>query len=262
MMPIPMSRHFKKLSVFVIFFCFIYASISSAQSDDWWNNIENDRRSKVMEELALGMDPNVKTREGQPAIMMAIQQQSWSVYDLLRQHRHIDLNAINAHDETPLMYLAVLGETQRAQELIKQGALVRRLGWTPLHYAASKGHTDTAQLLLKEGALVNSPAPDGTSPLMMAALSGERSTVDLLLNAGADVNAVNLQQLNAADWARSKNNTQLANYLDNYEKAMHTPAKDPAFNPESSARSNSQTNEDNNSSRYFDLNRFDEPVVP
>src|SRR5690606_1924021 len=184
------SRALNRVAYLVVIVGALFTTSLHAQNERWWNHIENDRRSQLMEELAQGADPNIKDASGLPAIMFAIQHQSWDVYELLRQHRQIDVNAVNAHDETPLMYLAILGETARMQQLIKQGAEVRRLGWTPLHYAASKGNAETAQFLLKQGALVNAPAPDGTSPLMMAALSGDRATVELLLKNGADASAV------------------------------------------------------------------------
>src|SRR5690606_12956891 len=133
---------------------------------------------------------------------------------LLVRHRNIDVNAVNAHDETPLMYLAVVGQTERAADLIKRGAQVNRLGWTPLHYAASKGHVDTIKLLLANKAIVIAPSPDGTSPLMMAAYAGSEESVRVLLKAGADVTARNLRGEDAAVWARRKHHDGLAAQLD------------------------------------------------
>ena len=257
--------YFLRYIVYSLAFLGLFFSLTvHAQSGSWWNHIENDRASQLRQELASGADPNIKTSDGQPAIMMAIQHQSWNAYDLLRQQKSINVQVTNSHDETPLMYLAVLGETERMQGLIRQGAQVKRLGWTPLHYAASKGHTAAAELLLSEGALVNSPAPDGTTPLMMAGLSGSRATAELLLQNGADVNAVNLQNLDAADWARSKNNTRLASFLDEYKRRIHAPAiNEPEPSKPSRASSNtSQNDAPTGSNRYFDLKRFDEPVSP
>lgn len=112
------------------------------------------------------------------------------------------------------MYLAVVGETKRAQALIRRGALVNRLGWTPLQYAASKGHLDTVKMLLANKALVNAPAPDGTTALMMAALANSEPVVQLLLHAGADVTTQNLNGYDAAKWARIKKHEHLAVKLD------------------------------------------------
>lgn len=180
----------------------IGAAVHAETPESWWVDVINDRVSNVREELARGTDPNLVDAEGLPALMLAIRSGAWGVYDALLAHRRIDINAENKHGETALMYLALLGETERAAALIKRGAEVNRLGWTPLHYAASRGQTDTARMLVRQGAVVYAPAPDGTTPLMMAAFSGNRETVQFLLDQGADATAINLNKHTAADWAR------------------------------------------------------------
>ncbi|MBC7202288.1 MAG: ankyrin repeat domain-containing protein [Pusillimonas sp.] len=187
----------------------------NATTGNWWIDIANDRVDAVKTELALGEDPNVRNDKGQPAIMQAIQDQAWGVYDLLARHRDLDPNIANRYDETPLMYLAIVGDVERARALIKRGAKVNRLGWTPLHYAASKGNVEMVNMLLQAGAIVDAPAPDGTTSLMMAAYSGDEATVRAILAAGAEPTTQNLQKLDAADWARNKEFVSLADRLDN-----------------------------------------------
>lgn len=262
---------------------------SASVSKDWWVDIANDRVEQIRTQLALGDDPNAVNKDGQPSLMLAIQEGAWKVYDLLVRHRQIDVNAVNGHDETPLMYLAVIGETKRASDLIAKGAKVNRLGWTPLHYAASKGHLETVKLLLSHKALVNAPSPDGTSPLMMAAYAGSEDVVRVLLAAGADVTARNLRGEDAALWARRKNHNQLAAKLDDLSdrvlksraaraasgsQAMPSDpghvqtldtSKDPVPeavqraepSPDSSSTAQGQGEEAGSTSRYFDLDRFE-----
>lgn len=185
----------------------------AANASDWWVDIANDRASNVKTLLARGVDPNKLSPKGQPAIMQAIRDGAWGVYDVLAANQKTALNAININRETPLMYLAVLGQTKRAQDLIRRGAMVNRLGWTPLQYAASTGKLETAKMLIANKAIVNAPAPDGTTALMMAAHSGSEAMVRLLLDHGAEVTTQNLQKLNAADWATNNKHTELAAML-------------------------------------------------
>jgi len=186
---------------------------ASASPDSWWVYVHNDKVADVNALLAKGADPNVRYSNGQPALMRAVVDNAWKVFDALAADPRTDLNATNPANETALMYLAVAGQTERAKALISRGAQVNRLGWTPLHYAASKGNLDTAKLLLSHKAMVNAPSPEGTTPIMMAAFSGEMPMVQLLLNAGADITTRNLKGQNAVDWAIAGKQTWLADDL-------------------------------------------------
>ncbi|MBP6017940.1 MAG: ankyrin repeat domain-containing protein [Burkholderiaceae bacterium] len=250
------------------------SAVGAAVPSDWWVNIANDRVTQVQQMLGRGVDPNEFSSDGQPAIMQAIRDGAWKVYDVLVKSKKTDVNAVNVNDETPLMYLAVVGETARAQALIQRGAQVNRLGWTPLHYAASKGHLDMARLLITKQAIINAPGPDGTTPLMMAAYSGSAAMVQLLLDAGADVTTLNLQKQDAADWARLKKHTDLGTKLDVLTQKVlaqraamrqagtSTPPQgterlrlDQANGP-STPSATQDTEGAASTSKYFDLDRF------
>lgn len=255
----------------------VFSTTVVAESPNWWVDITNDRVEKVKTELAMGEDPNVKTADGQPAIMQAIQEQAWGVYDLLASHRKLDVNITNKNNETPLMYLAIVGDVGRAKALVARGAKINRLGWTPLHYAASKGNLDMVRYLVANKALVDAPSPDGTTPLMMAAFSGNSDTVRALLDAGAEVTTQNLSKLDAADWARNKNFTSLADRLEdliNKTLAQRragsaprnvAPARAAALPPSvpqskedaPELASDNAPEESGSTSRYFDLDRFE-----
>jgi len=187
---------------------------AAATPRNWWVYVHNDNAAEVRQLLAAGADPNVRYKNGQPALMRAVVDGAWQVFDVLAADPRTDLEAVNPANETALMYLAVAGQTERARALIQRGAKVNRLGWTPLHYAASKGRVDTAKLLLAHQAMVNAPSPDGTTPLMMAGFSGSRDMVQLLLDAGADVTTRDLKGKNAADWADAGKAGTLARQLD------------------------------------------------
>lgn len=245
------------------------SSAVSAASANWWIDLANDRVDAVKTELALGEDPNVRNDKGQPAIMQAIQDRAWGVYDLLSRHRDLNPNIANNYDETPLMYLAIVGDITRAKALIERGAKVNRLGWTPLHYAASKGNVEMVTLLIQAGAIVDAPAPDGTTPLMMAAFSGDEATVRAILAAGAEPTTQNLQKLDAADWARNKEFTSLADRLEALiQRTLSqrgsgvggaTPGGQPKGPPAKVTLEPSATQQEAQSgtSHYFDLGRFE-----
>lgn len=239
-------------------------SAQAANPKDWWVDITNDRSSRVNVMLQQGADPNEVSPSGQPGLMLAIRNGSWDVYDVLVNDQKTALNAINVNRETALMYLAVVGETDRAKDLIRRGALVNRKGWTPLHYAASTGKLETAQMLLENDADVNAKAPDGTTPLMMAAYAGSEPVTRLLLDAGADVHLRTNQSYSAVDWAGFKSHTSLAQKLQALMERQTADVTAPAvLDPSPAATPSSATDtQPAPTSRYFDLDRFDEPATP
>lgn len=249
------NRHFRQRFALGAASLCVSISALAAVPDVWWIDVANNRETEVKRSLARGVDPNATNAEGLPSLMLAIRTGSWKVYDALLANRKTRIEVENQHGETPLMYLALLGETERARDLIRRGAKVNRLGWSPLHYAASKGQLETARMLLEHGAIVNAPAPDGTTPLMMAAFSGKREVVQLLLDRGADTTAINLSKLTAADWAREKGHDSLADELDALARRVQA-RREGRGEPEPAPTAPAKPAE-SGSSRYFDLDRFE-----
>lgn len=247
----------RTLVVLVFLSAFLSGLAQAANPKDWWVSVSNDRAETVRQMLARGADPNEISPAGQPALMQAIRDGAWAVYEVLLEDRATVLNAINVNRETALMYLAVLGETGRAEDLIRRGAMVNRKGWTPLHYAASKAHLETAGMLLRHGAQVNARAADGTTPLMMAAYGGSEPMVRLLLEHGADSRLKTNQDYDAADWAGFKAHTHLQAKLHDLVQRLESGQTDAALTrPAPSARQQAE-NMAAGTGRYFDLERFE-----
>jgi len=248
---------------------------------DWWSAIRRDDARTVQDMLLRRVDPAALNDQGNPALTQAARDQSWQVFDLLATTAGVDVDQANALNETPLMYLAILGETERAKKLIQAGAQVNRLGWTPLHYAASKAQMGMAQLLIDRGAIINAPGPDGTTPLMMAALSGKQEMATLLLSQGADPTMFNVTGETAVDWANKQNHQRMAAWLAAESQAFaarrqagaqaarpragHSiaellPRGIPGSNSIASELPQQQAaprKDESSFSRYFDLDRFD-----
>ncbi len=189
-----------------------WAAQASAE-EDFWVAIRNDRASQVKTLLGRGMDPNAVNDLSNTAMLEAIKEASWKVYDVLLADRRIDVNLKNRLGEAPLMYLAIRGETQRMAALIERGAQVNQPGWTALHYAAAMGHDDAIRLLIEHYAYIDAESPEKMTPLMIAARQNRFSSVKLLLDEGADGYFKDAKGKNAVDIARDAANTQLANDL-------------------------------------------------
>jgi ankyrin repeat protein len=166
--------------------------LSAAQRDDGY---------RVMTLLVRGVDPNVRDAKGQTALHIALREDSEKALTSLLKHPQLDVNALNAAGETPLMLAAIGGRLGASKQLVGRGAQINREGWTPLHYACSGPDNGVARWLLAQGADIDARSPNGSTPLMLAAGYGGLSTAEMLLQAGAKPGLLNEQGLTAADFA-------------------------------------------------------------
>ncbi|MDX3905431.1 MAG: ankyrin repeat domain-containing protein [Pigmentiphaga sp.] len=197
-----------------LWWCALAVSTAHAgATEDFWIAIRNDRASAVKSMLARDMEPNMTNELSNTPLLEAIKEESWGVYDALLADKRTDINRKNRLQESPLMYLAILGQTERMEALIARGAEVNQPGWTALHYAASRGHDEAVRLLLEHHAYIDAESPGKMTPLMMAVRYNHASTVKLLLDEGADGYVRNAEGKNAADVGREAGNTQLADDL-------------------------------------------------
>jgi len=204
----------KLLIVIALFGCTLLTTAEAANRSDFWFYISNDKYEDIQELLRAGVNPNSVNNKQQPALMQAVRDQSWKSFDVLLANPKTDVNLENQFGETALMYVALLGDTARAQKLIARGAKVNKEGWTPLHYASTKGQAAMVKLLLANGALPNDISPEGNTALIMAVQTDSLETVQLLINAGADPSASNLKAQDSIDMARLKGKDALARALE------------------------------------------------
>ncbi len=169
--------------------------------EDFFKAIQLDRPQEIQQLLQRGFDPNTVNLTGVPALLVALQEQSFLAADVLAQHPQTQVDARSARDESALMLAALRGQERLVVHLVSRGAAVNKSGWTPLHYAATGGHVRVAAFLIGAQADVNAESTNGTTPLMMAAMYGNSDTVKLLLESGAEAYPQNDNGLTAVDFA-------------------------------------------------------------
>jgi len=169
--------------------------------DDFFNAIRLDNPNTLQALLQRGFDPNTVDQQGTPALMRALQEQSYRAAEVLADHPQIRAEVRSPRDESPLMLAALRGQDALVVKLVSKGAAVNKSGWTPLHYAATGGHVRIAAFLIGAHADVNAESPNGTTPLMMAAMYSSSDMVKLLLESGAEAYPRNDLDLSAEDFA-------------------------------------------------------------
>jgi uncharacterized protein len=191
-----------------------FSSASAGSYDDFFVAIIRDDASSLRALLDRGMDPNSRDPKGQPALAVAIRRESPRAFAALLARPDIDVNALNAAGESPLMLAAIAGDIEACRQLIERGAQVRKAGWAPVHYAASGPETQIVRLLLDRGAEIDAEAPNGMTALMLAAQNAPETTVDLLLARGADTRRRNQRGLQAIDLAEQAGRDWLVERLE------------------------------------------------
>ena len=217
------TSHFKQLAYLIVLVGF---SVSHAGSyDDFFKAIKDDHVAAIQQLLARGFDVNTIDPQGQHGLAIAIREPSPKVAKALIDAPRIDLNALNAQGESPLMLAALKGQLELADQMVKKGADVNKPGWTPLHYAASNGHLPVISLLLENHAYIDAESPNGSTPLMMASMYGSLAAVKLLLDEGADPLLKNQQGLTALQFAQRANRLEAAELITKSLLSRRPPGK-------------------------------------
>lgn len=195
-----MMKHFRFLIYLIVVSCI--SSANAGAYDDFFQAVSRDDPRTVRQLVERGFDPNSRDPKGQTALHLALRDKSHAVAEALWASPALDVAAINASGESPLMMAALRGDVDWAQRLIQRGAPVHKEGWSPIHYAATGPEPKVIALLLDKGAPVDAESPNRSTPLMMASRYGVEAGVDLLLARGADARRRNDLNLDAVDFAR------------------------------------------------------------
>lgn len=194
-------KYWIRLAIYT-FVSLMFSSVMAGAYEDFFQAVNRDDDRTVAQLAARGFDVNSRDPKGQTALHLALRDASTRVAEALWKSPPLDVNAANAHGETPLMFAALRGQLDWAERLLGRGARVHQDGWSPIHYAATGPDVRVVRLLLDRGAPLEPRSPLGHTPLMMAARWGSEASVELLLARGANPRLVNDDKLDAIDLAR------------------------------------------------------------
>ena len=189
-------------------------SIEQKRTEQFLHAARFDDLKSIKKLLEQGIDPNVAENDrGETALMLAVREDSYRVFEFLIFHPDINLDARAKNGDTAIMLAAYLGKVDWLSELIFAGAQINQPGWTALHYAAAIGDEQIIAVLLEHSAYIDAESPNKTTPLMMAARKGDLSPVRLLVQEGADLRFQNSQGMTALDFAQDAGMRVVAEYL-------------------------------------------------
>ena len=206
-----MRNYFKKLVYCVVVACF--SMVHAGSYEDFFTAVKRDDSRTVANLLTRGFDANTLDPKGLHGLIIAVQEPSPKVAEVLLRWPKTNVEFRTGKDESPLMLAALKGQLELARKLVERGADVNKTGWTPLHYASTNGHLQIMDLLLENHAYIDAESPNRTTPLMMAAQYGTPAAVKLLLEAGADATLRNQLGLTAIDFANKAGRTDAAELI-------------------------------------------------
>ena len=205
-------RKYLRITLYLVLVA-AFSAATAGSYEDFFTAIKRDNASTVQDLLQRGFDPNTLSPQGVHGLLLAVQEPSLKVADVLVRWPRTNVESRTAKDESPLMLACLRGYLDLARKLIARDADVNKTGWAPLHYAATNGHTEIMDLLLENHAYIDAESPNGTTPLMMAAMYGSTAAVKLLLDAGADPTLRNQLGMTAIDFANKASRREVAEMI-------------------------------------------------
>ena len=188
--------------LFQVLLAFCVSSAQAGSYEDFFRAVVSDNPRVIEALVGRGFDPNAVDPGGQPAILRALQAESYQAALALARLPGTQVDIRNAAGETPLAMAALKGEMAVMHALLERGAAIDPPGWTPLHYAAAGDALPAVRLLIGRGARLEARAPgNARTPLMLASLFASEPVIEALLAAGADPAARDRNGASAAELA-------------------------------------------------------------
>ena len=182
--------------------------------EEFFISVRRDLPYQIQRLLERGFDPNtIDAERGETGLMLALREEHLRAAEVLLKAPGLNPEVKARNGDTALMIAAFSSNRSAVEALLAQDAEVNRPGWTALHYAAAAGADEIVKLLLDHAAYIDAESPNRTTPLMMAARSGHIMTVKLLLDEGADPTLRNEQGMNAIDLAKKFDHADIAEGL-------------------------------------------------
>ncbi|OGT50635.1 MAG: hypothetical protein A3F17_04680 [Gammaproteobacteria bacterium RIFCSPHIGHO2_12_FULL_41_15] len=131
-----------------------------------------------------GADLNIANDRGETPLLLAIQNNNASAFDVLMSH----LDKVN----------------------VNQKSYGKDLEMTPLHLASRTGNLAFIDKLIKSGADINAQDSNGLTPLMYAVREGHKEVVELLIKNGADPAIKSKANMTASEMALKQSDKDIA----------------------------------------------------
>ena len=207
-------RRLQKLLLAVALTAAMVAPVQAGAYDDFFNAVRHDQWYQIQRLLERGFDPNtIDAERGETGLMLALREDHPRAAEVLLKAAGLNPEIKARNGDTALMLAAYTANKPVVEGLLNIDAEVNRPGWTALHYAATAGADEIVRLLLDHYAYIDAESPNRTTPLMMAARGGHILTVKLLLDEGADATLKNDQGLSALDLAKKFEHTDIVEGL-------------------------------------------------
>jgi ankyrin repeat protein len=165
--------------------------------------------------LDAGTDPNTKTLDGDPAIMLAVMADEYRILETLLD-AGADPNLVSPGGETTLRYALNATDSTMLRLLLEHGVDPNQTnedGWSLLLTAINWGRNENAKSLLEHGADPNYSMKNGWTALMEAANRSDLELVKRLVERGADLDAVTENGWTACHYATQTGSNEIVQFM-------------------------------------------------